>query len=147
MFYEILRRWVCDGKSLSLPPLCQIVSKAGRWQGPKPILDTPAPAKLAPFIETTLNRQGADVGTQYRSAIFFHSEAQKKVSSDIIQQLNKQGVYPDPVVTEVTQYSIFYPAEDYHVNYFERNKNQPYCQFVVAPKVAKFEQIFRDKIK
>jgi len=96
---------------------------------------------------TTLNRQGADVGTQYRSAIFYHSEAQKKVAFDIIQELNKQGVYPDPVVTEVTQYTNFYPAEDYHVNYFERNRNQPYCQYVVAPKVAKFEKIFRDKMK
>lgn len=96
---------------------------------------------------TTLNRQGADIGTHYRSAIFYHSEAQREAAVEIIKALNQQGVYPDPVVTEVTRYTQFYPAEEYHVNYFERNRNQPYCQFVVAPKVAKFEQIFRDRVK
>ncbi len=96
---------------------------------------------------TTLNRQGNDVGTQYRSAIFYHSEEQKQTAEKIISQLEKEKVYKDPIVTEVTPFTSFYVAEDYHINYFERNKNQPYCQFVVAPKVEKFEKIFKDKLK
>ena len=96
---------------------------------------------------TTLNRQGNDVGTQYRSAIFYHSEQQKQTSQKIIQSLEKEKVYKDPIVTEVTAFSAFYPAEDYHVNYFARNKNQPYCQFVVAPKVEKFRKVFKEKLK
>ena len=96
---------------------------------------------------TTLNRQGNDVGTQYRSAIFYHSEQQKQTSQKIIQSLEKENVYKDPIVTEVTAFSAFYPAEDYHVNYFARNKNQPYCQFVVAPKVEKFRKVFKEKLK
>lgn len=96
---------------------------------------------------TTLNRQGNDVGTQYRSAIFYHSEEQKETAEKIIQLFEKDKVYKNPIVTEVTQFSNFYVAEDYHINYFERNKNQPYCQFVVAPKVEKFQKIFKEKMK
>ncbi len=96
---------------------------------------------------TTLNRQGNDVGTQYRSAIFYHNEEQKKVAEKIIQELEKEKVYDDPIVTEVTPFNSFYVAENYHINYFERNKNQPYCQFVVAPKVEKFRKVFKDKLK
>ncbi len=96
---------------------------------------------------TTLNRQGADVGTQYRSAVFFHSEEQKQTAQEIINQLNSEGVFDDPIVTEVTSFDVFYEAEDYHKNYFERNKNQPYCRMVVAPKVEKFEKVFKDKLK
>lgn len=96
---------------------------------------------------TTLNRQGADVGTQYRSAIFYHDEKQKSVAEDIIRELEKQKVYADPIVTEVTAFTNFYEAEDYHLNYYARNKNQPYCQFVIAPKLKKFEKIFKDKLK
>ena len=96
---------------------------------------------------TTLNRQGNDVGTQYRSAIFNHSDQQKQTAQKIIQSLGKGKVYKNPIVTEVTAFSAFYPAEDYHVNYFARNKNQPYCQFVVAPKVDKFRKIFKEKLK
>jgi peptide-methionine (S)-S-oxide reductase len=96
---------------------------------------------------TTLNRQGNDVGTQYRSAIFYHSEKQKETAVQVIQQLNKDKVFDKPIVTEVTAFDAFYIAEDYHINYFARNKNQPYCQFVVAPKVEKFRKVFKDKLK
>lgn len=96
---------------------------------------------------TTLNRQGADVGTQYRSSIFYHTPEQKKIAEEIIRALEKEKVYNDPIVTEVTAFTNFYEAEDYHKNYFARNPNQPYCQFVVAPKVAKFKKIFKEKLK
>jgi peptide-methionine (S)-S-oxide reductase len=96
---------------------------------------------------TTLNRQGNDVGTQYRSAIFYHSETQKQTAQKVIELLLKEKAYNKPVVTEVTAFSAFYPAEDYHINYFARNKNQPYCQFVVAPKVEKFRKVFKEKMK
>jgi peptide-methionine (S)-S-oxide reductase len=96
---------------------------------------------------TTLNRQGNDVGTQYRSAIFYHSEKQKQTALDIIKALEKEKAYKNPIVTEVTAFDTFYVAEDYHINYFARNKNQPYCQYVVAPKVEKFKKVFKDKMK
>lgn len=96
---------------------------------------------------TTLNRQGADVGTQYRSAIFYHSEEQEKIAREVISLFEKEKVYDNPIVTEVTRFSNFYKAEDYHKNYFARNPDQPYCQFVVAPKVDKFRKIFQDKLK
>lgn len=96
---------------------------------------------------TTLNRQGNDVGTQYRSAIFYHSEKQKEIATQIISQLEREKAYNKPIVTEVTAFDTFYVAEDYHINYFARNKNQPYCQYVVAPKVEKFQKVFKDKMK
>lgn len=96
---------------------------------------------------TSLNRQGNDVGTQYRSAIFYHSEKQKEISTQIIANLEKEKAYEKPIVTEVTEFKAFYPAEDYHINYFARNKNQPYCQFIVAPKVEKFKKAFKEKLK
>ena len=94
---------------------------------------------------TTLNRQGADVGTQYRSAIFYHSPEQKLAAEKVILQLENERVYDRPVVTEVTPFTAFYPAEDYHKDYFERNGEQPYCRMVVAPKVAKIKKIFGNK--
>jgi peptide-methionine (S)-S-oxide reductase len=96
---------------------------------------------------TTLNRQGNDVGPQYRSVIFYHSEKQKEIAEKVIQLFSEEQVYNQPIVTEVTAFDKFYPAEDYHVNYFARNKSQGYCQFVVAPKVEKFKKIFKDKLK
>lgn len=96
---------------------------------------------------TTLNRQGNDVGTQYRSAVFYHTEEQKATAEQVIKWFETEKVYNDPVVTEVTPFSAFYVAEDYHHNYFARNKNQPYCQFVVAPKVEKFKKVFKEKLK
>ena len=96
---------------------------------------------------TTLNRQGADVGTQYRSVIFYHTPEQKRVAEEVIAQLDEAGVCDDPIVTEVTPASAFYAAEDYHQEYFRRNQGQPYCQIVVAPKVAKFRKQHLDKLK
>jgi peptide-methionine (S)-S-oxide reductase len=96
---------------------------------------------------TTLNRQGNDVGTQYRSAVFYHNEEQRQIAEEVIQLLEKEKAYDDPIVTEVTAFDAFYLAEDYHHNYFAKNKNQPYCQFVVAPKVEKFKKVFREKLK
>ena len=96
---------------------------------------------------TTLNRQGADVGTQYRSAIFYHTESQKKTAENVILELERSGEYDNPIVTEVTAFTNFYEAEDYHKNYYNNNRNQPYCQYVVAPKVEKFNKLFKDKVK
>ena len=96
---------------------------------------------------TTLNRQGNDVGTQYRSAIFYHSEQQKQTAIKVIGLLEKEKAYNKPIVTEVTPFDAFYVAEDYHINYFARNKNQPYCQYVVAPKVEKFRKVFKNNLK
>jgi len=96
---------------------------------------------------TTLNRQGADVGTQYRSVIFYKSEEQKKAAQSIITELNKAKVYNSPIVTKVEPFSKFYKAEDYHQNYYANNKNQPYCKMVIQPKMEKFEKIFKNKLK
>ena len=96
---------------------------------------------------TTLNRQGNDEGTQYRSAIYTHSPEQKRIAQETIAELAKEGVYDDPIVTEITDASTFYVAEDYHQEYFQRNSQQPYCQFVVAPKLAKFRNKFLERVK
>lgn len=97
---------------------------------------------------TTLNRQGADVGTQYRSAIFYKNEEEKKISEEIIADLNKSGYYPDKIVTSLEPLKEYYAAEDYHQNYFRLKGDQnPYCQMVVKPKLEKFEKVFKDRIK
>ncbi|HRD40703.1 MAG TPA: peptide-methionine (S)-S-oxide reductase MsrA [Bacteroidia bacterium] len=96
---------------------------------------------------TTLNRQGADAGTQYRSAIFYHTPEQKEISEKVKEELNKSGAYPNPIVTEITAASAFYIAEDYHQNYFNLNGKEPYCQYVIQPKLEKFEKVFKDKMK
>ena len=96
---------------------------------------------------TTLNRQGADVGTQYRSAIFFHSEEQEEQARQVVAQFETGGIWSNPIVTEIVPIGTFFPAEDYHQEYFQRNPNQGYCQMVVAPKVAKFRQKFAHKLK
>ncbi len=96
---------------------------------------------------TTLNRQGADVGTQYRSAIFYHSPEQKRVAEEVIAELEEAGVWEDAIVTEVTPSGAFYDAEGYHQEYFRRNRGQPYCQVVIAPKVAKFRKEHLDRLK
>jgi peptide-methionine (S)-S-oxide reductase len=96
---------------------------------------------------TTLNRQGADTGTQYRSAIFYHSPEQREVAEQVIAELTAEQLWRDPVVTQVTPLSEFYAAEDYHQDYFERNPYQPYCMAVVAPKVAKFRKKFVANLK
>lgn len=96
---------------------------------------------------TTLNRQGADVGTQYRSVIFYKNDEQKKAAESIIAELNKAKVYNSPIVTKVEPFKVFYKAEDYHQNYYANNKNQPYCKMVIQPKLEKFEKVFKDKLK
>jgi peptide-methionine (S)-S-oxide reductase len=96
---------------------------------------------------TTLNRQGNDVGTQYRSGVFYHSPEQQKAAHQFIAELDKSGEWPNRVVTEVTPASTFYPAEDYHQDYFANNERQPYCQLVVAPKVARVRQKFSRNVK
>lgn len=96
---------------------------------------------------TQLNRQGNDIGTSYRSAIFYHSEEQKNTAREIIDEITREGVYDKPIVTEVTAFDKFWPAEDYHQEYFANNPNQPYCAAVVAPKVAKFRKKFADRLK
>ena len=96
---------------------------------------------------TTLNRQGADVGTQYRSAIFYHDDEQKKIAEELIKELNAQKIWDRPIVTEVTKLDKFFMAEDYHQEYFARNPYQPYCMAVVAPKVSKFRKHFLELLK
>jgi peptide-methionine (S)-S-oxide reductase len=97
---------------------------------------------------TTLNRQGADVGTQYRSGIFYHNQEQKEKAEKYKAELDKSGAFPRPIVTEITAFSKFYPAEDYHQQYFENNENNnPYCKIVIRPKLDKFRKVFKDKLK
>ncbi len=96
---------------------------------------------------TTLNRQGHDVGTQYRSAVFYHDSEQKRVADDVIASLTKEQVYANPIVTEVVPAGLWYEAEAYHQEYFARNPFQGYCAAVVGPKVAKFRKLFATKLK
>lgn len=96
---------------------------------------------------TTLNRQGADVGTQYRSAIFYHDETQRADAEAVIRELSEARLWPNPIITQVAPLDKFYPAEDYHQEYFVNNPNQPYCMAVVSPKVTKFRKQFVDRLK
>ena len=95
---------------------------------------------------TTLNRQGADVGTQYRSVIFYKNENEKKAAQDLINDLNKE-VFDNKIVTTLEPLKKFYKAEEYHQGYYENNKNKPYCQMVIQPKIEKFEKVFKDRLK
>ncbi|WP_339736666.1 peptide-methionine (S)-S-oxide reductase MsrA [uncultured Sunxiuqinia sp.] len=96
---------------------------------------------------TTLNRQGADVGPQYRSVIFYHNEKQKEIAEQIKRKLNDEKVFDKPVVTEISPWENFYRAENYHQDYYENNREQSYCQFVIVPKLDKFRKIFKDRLK
>jgi peptide-methionine (S)-S-oxide reductase len=96
---------------------------------------------------TTLNRQGPDTGTQYRSVIFYHSEEQRETAQALVVELEKSGIFPGSIVTEVAELTGFHPAEAYHQEYFRNNPNQPYCTFLIDPKVAKFRQQFTDRLK
>jgi peptide-methionine (S)-S-oxide reductase len=96
---------------------------------------------------TTLNQQGPDHGTQYRSAVFYHNEEQRELAEKYKQRLDESGAFDRPIVTEITKFQKFYPAEDYHQQYFEANPRQPYCRAVVKPKVVKFRKAFKDKLK
>ena len=96
---------------------------------------------------TTLNRQGADVGTQYRSAIFYHNESQKATAESVIAELTKEGIWDATIVTQVEPLNVFYKAETYHKDYYKKHPNQPYCQAVIAPKLAKLQHRFLSKLK
>lgn len=96
---------------------------------------------------TQLNRQGNDVGTQYRSVIFYHNPEQQKMAEEYKRKLNDEKVYDSPVVTEISPFNTFYVAEDYHQNYFNENGDQPYCAYVIQPKVEKFRKVFEKKLK
>lgn len=96
---------------------------------------------------TQLNRQGNDVGPQYRSAIFYHNQEQKEKANYYIKKLTEENIYPKKIVTEVSPSGEYYVAEDYHQNYYALNKNQPYCQFVITPKLEKFKKVFKEKLK
>jgi peptide-methionine (S)-S-oxide reductase len=96
---------------------------------------------------TTLNRQGADVGSQYRSIVLYHSEEQNKIAQQVIKELDSESIWSDPIVTELQAFDVFYSAEAYHQEYFENNPNQGYCRMVITPKVEKFEKFFKEKLK
>jgi peptide-methionine (S)-S-oxide reductase len=96
---------------------------------------------------TTLNRQGNDIGTQYRSAVFYHSEAQKEVAEKLKKEIEKEGEHKNPIVTEITPFVAFYAAEDYHKNYFDRKKDAPYCNFVISPKIHKLLEKYGQDVK
>ena len=96
---------------------------------------------------TTLNRQGADVGPQYRSVIFYHDEKQRKIAEEVIAELKEEKIWKSPIVTEVTLFTIFYPAEDYHQEYYRKNPSQGYCRVVIAPKLSKFRKTYLNKLK
>ncbi|HUD44652.1 MAG TPA: peptide-methionine (S)-S-oxide reductase MsrA [Patescibacteria group bacterium] len=96
---------------------------------------------------TTLNRQGADIGTQYRSVIFYHDEKQKRIAEKSKEEVAKSGLYPDPIVTEITQFTKFYPAENYHKDYYDKNQTAPYCNFVIDPKIHKLMEEFKQDVK
>lgn len=96
---------------------------------------------------TTLNRQGADVGTQYRSVIFYHNNRQKEIAEMLKKKLEEAKIWADPIVTEISPYKNFYPAEKYHQDYYRNNPSAGYCQFVITPKLEKFEKVFKDQIK
>jgi len=96
---------------------------------------------------TTLNCQGNDIGTQYRSAVFYNTEEQKRIAEEVKSRLDHEKIWKDPIVTEVVPFEVFYPAEEYHEDYYSRNPNQTYCNFVITPKVDKFEKIFKEYLK
>jgi len=96
---------------------------------------------------TTLNRQGNDTGTQYRSVIYYHNDEQKKLAEEYKRELDSAKIWNDPIVTEISPFKIFYKAEDYHQDYYNRNGSQPYCTFVITPKIEKFKKVFADKLK
>ena len=96
---------------------------------------------------TTLNRQGNDTGTQYRSVIFYHDEEQERMAVEMKKRLDAEKIWMNPIVTEIAAFEVFYPAEDYHDDYYENNKSQPYCNFVITPKIKKFEKTFKDYIR
>lgn len=96
---------------------------------------------------TTKDRQGSDVGTQYRSVIFWHDEEQRRVAAEVIAEFTREGLFPSPIITETRPLETFYPAEAYHQGYFQQHRSQPYCAFVISPKLAKFRQKFAERVR
>ncbi|MBN2481854.1 MAG: peptide-methionine (S)-S-oxide reductase MsrA [Bacteroidales bacterium] len=96
---------------------------------------------------TTLNRQGPDVGPQYRSVIFYHNDEQRQLALELKEKLDRAGIWANPIVTEIAPFDTFYNAEDYHQDYYSQNASQPYCAFVITPKINKFHELFQDKLK
>ena len=144
-----------SGGNISNPTYREVTSgRTGHAEVIKVVYD-PDVIPLAKLLEvffmthdpTTLNRQGADVGTQYRSAIFYLTDEQEIVAREVIDMLEEEKIWDDPVVTEVTPFTNFYMAEDYHQEYYRNNPNQGYCRMVITPKVDKFERLFRDYIR
>jgi peptide-methionine (S)-S-oxide reductase len=134
-------REVCDGTT-GHAEVCQVV-----YDTTKLSYENMLEAFWKSHDPTQLNRQGNDVGTQYRSVIFYHNENQRKLAEEYKKKLNDSGAFNDPVVTEISPFTVFYPAEDYHQNYFNENGDAPYCSFVIQPKVEKFRKVFKDKLK
>jgi peptide-methionine (S)-S-oxide reductase len=132
---------VCSGTT-GHAEVCQI-----RYDPAKVSFDELLEAFWKTHDPTTLNRQGADVGTQYRSVIFYHDDQQRAQAEQRKQELDASGAWADPIVTEISPLLKFYPAEDYHQNYFRTNPQEGYCQFVIRPKLEKFEKVFADKLK
>ena len=143
------------GGSIPSPSYSQICSGTTGHAEVVQILFNPEIISLREILEiffllhdpTTLNRQGADTGTQYRSAIFYHTQMQKEIALEVISKTNSAAVWKDPIVTEVTPIPTFYPAEDYHQEYYKRNPYQGYCQAVIAPKMTKLQKLFLEKTK
>lgn len=134
-------REVCDGTT-GHAEVCQIT-----YDKTKLSYDDMLQAFWMSHDPTQLNRQGNDYGTQYRSVIFYHNDEQKRIAEAYKKKLNDEKVYDNPVVTEIAPYTVFYKAEDYHQNYFNENGDQPYCSFVIQPKVEKFRKVFGNKLK
>jgi len=134
-------REVCNGTT-GHAEVCQIV-----YDPKKITYDELLAAFWQSHDPTQLNRQGNDIGTQYRSVIYYHSEEQKNLAESYKTQLNASGAWTKPIVTEISPIGPFYKAEDYHQNYFNQNGSESYCQFVIQPKVEKFKKVFKDKLK
>ncbi|MBL0329707.1 MAG: peptide-methionine (S)-S-oxide reductase MsrA [Bacteroidetes bacterium] len=134
-------REVCNGTT-GHAEVCQIV-----YDPKKITYDELLAAFWQSHDPTQLNRQGNDIGTQYRSVIYYHNDQQKQLAEDYKKQLNASGAWTKPIVTEISPIGPFYKAEDYHQNYFNQNGSESYCQFVIQPKVEKFKKVFKDKLK
>ena len=134
-------REVCDGTT-GHAEVCQVT-----YDKTKLTYDDMLQAFWTSHDPTQLNRQGNDVGTQYRSVIFYHNAEQQKIAEAYKKKLNDEKVYDSPVVTEISPYTVFYKAENYHQDYFNQNGDQPYCSYVIQPKVEKFRKVFSKKLK
>lgn len=144
-----------SGGTVENPTYEQVTSKATGHAECLNILYDPTKISFDELLEvfwqthdpTTLNRQGADVGPQYRSVVFYHNDEQKTTTEKYKAELDKSGAFNNPIVTSIEEFKTFYPAEAYHQNYYNNNTSQGYCQFVIRPKLEKFQKVFKDKLK